>query len=124
MAALRGAVFAFLERLSPSQSSATTPAPTSGLGCGRYPRPLCYGLALVEETVLLLLGGLKWQAHARCPPATWWAMTSACAAGRTLAARCLGPGAACSAAVLLVAEGGDEAEGGGGRERHRILCWA
>ena len=68
MAALRGAVFAFLGRYEPfSEIERYDP----GTDQWTRLRPLpydrfCYGLALVEETVLLL-GGLKWRDSRQVP---------------------------------------------------------
>lgn len=68
MAALRGAVFAFLGRFEPfSEIERYDP----GTDQWTRLRPLpydrfCYGLAVVEETALLL-GGLKWRDSRQVP---------------------------------------------------------
>ncbi|XP_037369015.1 kelch-like protein 34 [Talpa occidentalis] len=68
MAALRGAVFAFLGRYEPF-SEIERYDPGADQWTRLQPLPydrFCYGLAVVEETVLLL-GGLKWR-HSRQVP--------------------------------------------------------
>ncbi|CAI9180238.1 unnamed protein product [Rangifer tarandus platyrhynchus] len=68
MAALRGAVFAFLGRYEPF-SEIERYDPSADQWTRLRPLPydrFCYGLALVEETVLLL-GGLKWRDSRQVP---------------------------------------------------------
>ncbi|XP_049623403.1 kelch-like protein 34 [Suncus etruscus] len=68
MAALRGAVFAFLGRYEPF-SEIERYDPSTDQWTRLRPLPydrFCYGLAVVEETVLLL-GGLKWRDSRQVP---------------------------------------------------------
>ncbi|KAM6151474.1 kelch-like protein 34 [Rhynchocyon petersi] len=68
MAALRGAVFAFLGRYEPF-SEIERYDPDADQWTRLRPLPydrFCYGLAVVEETVLLL-GGLKWRDSRQVP---------------------------------------------------------
>ncbi|KAM8752904.1 kelch-like protein 34 isoform 1-T2 [Rhynchonycteris naso] len=68
MAALRGAVFAFLGRYEPfSEIERYDPATDQWTRLRPLPYDrFCYGLAVVEETALLL-GGVKWRESRRVP---------------------------------------------------------
>lgn len=99
--------------------------PGTGQWTRLRPLPLgrfCYGLALVEETVLLL-GGLKWRDSRQVPTRNVVGYDLDLDRWEDIGCALPWAWSGLQCAVLQLAEGGDR-QRERGRERHRILCWA